>query len=102
MSRNLTDLMEAAVSAAPPEPHHAADITQLAARRQLRRTAFVTAGAALAVVAVAGATIGLTQNHRSTPEPAAPVYLRNQTVDGSSAMPVNALPGYRGEPWTQP
>ena len=33
MPRNLTDLMEAAVSTAPPEPHHASDITRLAERQ---------------------------------------------------------------------
>ena len=72
MPRNLTDLMEAAVSTAPPEPHQAADITRLAERRQRRRTTFVAGAAALAVVAVAGGAFGLTRGQGTTPEPAAP------------------------------
>jgi len=51
MPRNLIDLMEAAVSAAPPEPHHASDITHLAERRQRRRTTFVAGIAAGALIA---------------------------------------------------
>ena len=101
MPRNLTDLMEAAVSAAPPEPHHASDITQLAERRQRRRTTFVTGGAALAVAVVAVVTVGLTQHHPSSPEPVGR-YQYGRTVDASSAVPASSLPGYRPEPWTIP
>ena len=101
MPRNLTDLMESAVSTAPPETHHASDITHLAERRQRRRTAFVAAGAALAVVAVAGATLGLTQHPPTRPQPA-DRFLHGQTVDAASAVPASTLPGYRREPWTVP
>ena len=101
MPRNLTDLMDAAVSAAPPETHHAADITHLAERRQRRRTTFLAAGAALAVIAVAGVTAGVVQHSPTTPEPAAG-YLHDQTVDAASAVPASTLPGYQREPWTVP
>jgi hypothetical protein len=102
MPRNLTDLMESAVSSAPPEPHRAYDITRLAQRRQRRRTSFVAAGAALAVVAVTGAGFGLTRGgHDASPQPAAP-YKMGLTVDLSSAVPASAVPGYRIEPWTIP
>ncbi len=67
MPRNLTDLMEAAVSTAPPEPHHAADITRLAERRQRRRTTGIAGLAALAVVAAGGLGYGLTHDHATTP-----------------------------------
>lgn len=101
MPRNLTDLMEAAVSAAPPETHHAADITHLAERRQRRRTTFVAAGVALAVVAVAGVTAGVVHHSPTTPEPAAG-YLHDQTIDASSAVPAASVPGYQLQPWTLP
>ena len=101
MPRNLTDLMEAAVSAAPPEPHHASDITRLAERHQRRRTAFVAGATAVAVIAVAGGAFGLTRGRAATPEPA-DSFLHDQTVDASSAVPASSLPGYRLEPWTIP
>ncbi len=101
MPRNLTDLMESAVSAAPPENHHASDITRLAERRQRRRTTFVAGVAALALVAVAGGTFGLTRGHSTTPEPTAP-YKYGQELDVNDAVPVSSLPGFRMLPWTQP
>ncbi len=101
MPRNLTDLMEAAVSTAPPEPHHASDITRLAERHQRRRTTGIAGLAALAVVAAGGLGYGLTRDHATTPEPAGSL-LHDQTVDASSAVPASTLPGYRLEPWTVP
>ncbi len=102
MPRNLTDLMEAAVSAAPPEKHHASEITHLAERRQRRRTtAFVAGAAALAVVAVVGGAFGLTRGHSSTPEPAAP-YKYGQELDVKDAVAATSLRGFRVLPWTQP
>jgi hypothetical protein len=101
MPRNLTDLMESAVATAPPEPHLAADITRLAQRHQRRRTTFVAAGAALAVAVVAGALVGLAQNHSSTPEPA-DHYKHDQTIDLSSSVSASTLPGFHLEPWTIP
>ena len=71
MPRDLSQLMENAVSTPPHEPHLAGDITRLAQRHQRRRTTFVAAGAALVVVAVAGVTVGLSGHQPSTPEPAA-------------------------------
>ena len=102
MPRDLSDLMESAVSSAPPERHHAGDITRAAERAQRRRTTWVAAGAAAAVVVVAGVTVGLTQHHPSQPEPAGQPYLYNQTVDAGQAVSASSLPGYRLEPWTQP
>lgn len=102
MPRNLTDLFEDAVRAAPPEPHLAGDITRLAERRQRRRTTFVAAGAALAVVAGAGGAFGLAQHHPSTPEPAAPTYLYGQQLDVRDAVAATSVPGFRVLPWTQP
>ena len=92
MPRNLTDLMATAVSAAPPEKHHAGDITHLAERQQRRRTAMVAGGAALAVVAVAGGAFGLNRNHPTTPEPVAPPVLLNQhqKVDATRCRSVAA------------
>lgn len=102
MPRELSDLMERAVSAAPPEKYLAGDITRLAARAQRRRTTWLAAGTAAAVVAVAGVTVGLAQHHPSKPEPSHPPYLHDRTVDASSAVPAESLPGYRLEPWTLP
>ena len=102
MPRDLSDLMESAVSSAPPEKHHAGDITRAAERARRRRTAWVAAGAAAAVVVVAGVTVGLTQHHPTQPEPAHGPYLHDQTVDASQAVPASSLPGYRLEPWTVP
>ncbi len=101
MPRNLTDLMEAAVSAAPPENHHAADITHLAERRQRRRTTFVAGAAAFAVVAVAGGAFGLTRGHATSPEPAAP-YKYGQQLDVKNAVAATSVKGFRVLPWTQP
>jgi len=101
MPRNLTDLMESAVSTAPPETHHASDITHLAERRQRRRTTFTAAGAALAVAVVAVVTVGLTQHRPASPEPVGR-YLYGRSVDASSAVPASSLPGYRPEPWGIP
>jgi hypothetical protein len=102
MPRDLTDLFEHAVRTAPPEPHHAGDITRRAERRQQRRTTILAAGTALVVVAVAGGAFGLTRGHDDTnPEPAAP-YKHDQTVEASSAVPASRLPGYRLQPWTVP
>jgi hypothetical protein len=94
MPRNLTDLMETAVASAPPEPHQANDITRLAQRHQRRRTTFVAAGAALAVVAVAGGAVGVTRGgHDASPEPAAP-YQYGQVVSPSDAVPATSVPGF--------
>lgn len=101
MPRNLTDLMEAAVSAAPPETHHASDITRLAARHQRRRTTFVAGAAALAVIAVGGGAFGLTRGQDSTPEPAAP-YKYGQELDAKDAVAATSVRGFRVLPWTQP
>ncbi len=102
MPRNLTDLMEAAVSAAPPETHHAADITHLAERRQRRRTTFAAGAAALAVVAVAGGAFGLTRGgDDSTVEPTAP-YQYGQELDVKDAVAATSVRGFRVLPWTQP
>jgi hypothetical protein len=94
MPRNLTDLMESAVATTPPEPHHAADITRLAQRHQRRRTTFVAAGAALAVVAVAGGAFGLTRGHDTTPEPA-DTYRMNQHQKLSDAVLAATASGFR-------
>src|SRR5690242_5436150 len=102
MPRDLHDLMEGAVSSAPPETHLAGDITRAAERAQRRRTTWVAAGAAAAVVAVAGVTVGLTQHHPSMPEPSHRPYRYDQSVDASNAVPASSLPGYRLEPWTIP
>jgi hypothetical protein len=99
MPRNLTDLMEAAVSTAPPEPHHASDITRLAERHRRRRTTFVAGATAVAVIAVAGGAFGLTRGHATAPEPATSL-LHDQTVDASQAVPASSLPGYTAQPWT--
>jgi hypothetical protein len=101
MPRNLTDLMEAAVSTAPPEPHQAADITRLAERRQRRRTTFVAGAAALAVVAVAGGAFGLTRGQGTTPEPAAP-FKYGEVLDLKDAVAATSVKGFRVLPWTQP
>ena len=101
MPRNLTDLMEAAVSSAPPEPHLATDITRLAERNQRRRTAFVAGATAVAVIVVAGGAFGLTRGHATAPEPA-DSFLHDQTVDASQAVAASSLPGYQLEPWTIP
>ena len=102
MPRNLTDLMEAAVSAAPPETHHASDITRLAERAQRRRTTFVAGAAALAVIAVGGGAFGLTHGQDSTPEPAAPTFRHGVQIDVKDAVPASSLRGFRVLPWTQP
>jgi hypothetical protein len=102
MPRDLSDLMESAVSSAPPEKHLAGDITRAAEHSQRRRTTWVAAGAAAAVAVLAGVTIGLTQHHPSTPEPAHQPYLYDQTVDAGQAVAASSLPGYRLEPWTIP
>jgi hypothetical protein len=96
MPRNLTDLMETAVATAPPEPHLASDITRLAQRHQRRRTTFVAAGAALAVVAVTGVGLGLARGGSggSTPEPAGS-YKYGQVVDPGDAVPATDVPGFR-------
>jgi hypothetical protein len=91
MPRNLTDLMEAAVSAAPPEPHHASDIARLAERHQRRRTAFVAGATAVAGIAVAGGAFGLTRGRAATPEPA-DSFLHDQTVDASQAVAASSRP----------
>ena len=102
MPRNLTDLMESAVASPPPEPHQAYDITRLAERRQRRRTTFVAGAAALVVVAAAGGAVALRGGgHGTTPEPARQLEL-DQTVDVSSAVSADSMPGYRQEPWTIP
>jgi hypothetical protein len=101
MPRDLTDLMERAVASAPPEPHHASDITRLAQRHQRRRTSFVAGAATLAVVAAAGGAFGLTRSHATTPEPAQGFKL-DQTVDLSQVVPASTLPGYTLLPWTIP
>jgi hypothetical protein len=102
MPRNLTDLMESAVASAPPELHHATDITRLAERHQRRRTTFMAAAAALALVVVAGGAVGLIRGGRdATPEPAGH-HRYGQTVDVSQAVPAGTLPGYRLQPWTVP
>jgi hypothetical protein len=82
------------VASAPPEPHQANDITRLAQRHQRRRTTFVAAGAALAVVAVAGIGVGVTRGgHDASPEPAAP-YKYGQQVSLSDAVPAASVPGF--------
>jgi hypothetical protein len=101
MPRNLTDLMETAVATAPPEPHHAADITRLAQRHQRRRTTLTAGAAALMVFAAGVAGYGVTRDQQSTLEPANR-YQRDQTVDLSQAVPASSLPGYTLEPWTIP
>jgi hypothetical protein len=103
MPRNLTDLFESAVSTAPPELHDARDITRLAERSQRRRTtAFVAAGASLAVVAAVGLGYGLTHGRATTPEPAGPAYRYGQELDVKDAVAASSLPGFQVLPWTQP
>jgi hypothetical protein len=102
MPRTLNDLFEAAVSTAPPERHHAADITHLAERRQRRRTTFVAAAATLGVAVVAGVAVGITQHHPSKPEPAAPAFKYGQELDVNNVVAASSLPGIRELPWTQP
>src|SRR6476660_1776020 len=100
MPRNLSDLFEDAVRAAPPETHFAADITHLAERRQRRRmTAFVAAGASLAVVAAVGLSYGLTHGRATTPEPAGPAYEYGQELDVKDAVAASSLPGFHVLPW---
>jgi hypothetical protein len=101
MPRDLTDLMERATSYAPPEIHAAGDITRLAAHRHRRRTASILAAASVAVIAVAGAAVGLTGDQRSRPEPSSD-YQHDRTVDLAQAVPASSLPGYTLEPWTIP
>ncbi len=101
MPRDLTDLMESATRSAPPEPHHAADITRLAERRHRRRTTGIAGLAALAVVAAGSLGYGLTRGRDSAPQPAERFKL-GQTVDLSQAVPASSLPGYTLEPWTIP
>jgi hypothetical protein len=101
MPPDLTDLMERATSAAPPEPHDAADITRLAAHRQRRRTASIAGGVAFAVVVAGALGYDVTRGHDTAPEPTGP-YKYDQTVDLSSAVPASSLPGYHLEPWTIP
>jgi hypothetical protein len=94
MPRDLTDLMESATSFAPPEPHHAAEITRLAAQRQRRRTTGLVGGLALAVVAAGALGYGVTRGHDRAPEPAAPYrYGQHQTL--SEAIPSSSAPGFR-------
>jgi hypothetical protein len=100
MPRDLTELMERATSAAPPETHHAADITHLAARRQRRRTSGVAAAVA-AVVLVGAAGYGVTRGRDSAPEPARH-YKYGQELKPSDVVPAESLPGYRAVPWTVP
>jgi hypothetical protein len=95
MPRDLTDLMERATSGAPPEPHHASDITRIAARRQRRRTTFVAGAATLAVVAAAGGAFGLTRGHATTPEPAQGPYKYGQHQKLSGALHLGAASGFR-------
>jgi len=100
MPRDLTDLMESATRAAPPETHPAADITRLAARRHRRRTTSIAVAASVAVIAAGTAGYGLTRgNGGSTPEPAAPLKL-DQNVDLSQVVPADSLPDYTLQPWT--
>jgi len=94
MPRDLTDLMEAATSSAPPETHLAGDITRLAQHRQRRRTTWVAAGAAAALAVVAGVTVGLTLEHPSRPEPAAPIRT-DQRVSARDAVAASSVAGYR-------
>jgi hypothetical protein len=102
MPRDLTDLMESAVASAPPESHHAADITRLAERHQRRRTTFVAGAAALALVAATGGVVALTRGGPdSTPEPVSG-YRYDQKVALSAAVPASTLPGYRVVPYTLP
>ena len=100
MSRDLTDLMERATAFAPPEPHPADEITQVAVRRHRRRTNGIIGGACAAVLVVAGLAYGVTR-HDSKPQPAAP-YKHNQQVDVSDAVAGSVLPGFEREPWTIP
>jgi hypothetical protein len=99
MPRDLTDLMERATSSAPPEPHLAADITRLAARRQRRRTTNLAIGSTLAVVVAGVLGYGVTRGHPSTPEPAAPEppvtyrYGQHQTL--SDAVSSSGDPDFR-------
>lgn len=102
MPRDLSELMEQAVSSAPPEKYHAGEITRAAERAQRRRTTWVAASAAAAVVIVAGVTVGLTQHHPTKPEPAHRPYLYGRTVDLSAAVPASSLPGYRDVPFSIP
>jgi hypothetical protein len=95
MPRDLSDLMESAVSHAPPEKHLAGDVTRAAERAQRRRTTWVAAGAAAAVAVVAGVTIGLTQHHPSQPEPAAPPVRMNQHQQLSDALPADLAQDFR-------
>ena len=73
MPRDLSELMESAVSSAPAEKHHAGDITRAAERVQRRRTRGVAGAVVLAVVVVAGAVgFGATRHHATSPEPVGP------------------------------
>jgi hypothetical protein len=101
MPRDLTELMERATSAAPPETHHAADITHLAARRQRRRTSGIAAGVAAVVLVAGAAGYGVTRSHDSAPEPA-DSYRYDQNIKLADAVPASSLPGYRLEPWALP
>ncbi len=92
MPRELTDLMESAVAAAPPEKYLAGDITRAAERHQRRRTTFVAAAAALAVIVTGAVGYGATRHQESTPEPIGPwKYGQHHTL--SDAVVPDTFPG---------
>ncbi|HEX4688030.1 MAG TPA: hypothetical protein VH228_14720, partial [Nocardioides sp.] len=101
MPRDLTDLMERATTAPPPEPHDAATITHLAARQQRRRTTSIVAGLAVGLVAAGTLGYGVSRHDDTQPEPVGR-FKYDQTVDLSSAVPASTLPGYHAVPWTVP
>jgi hypothetical protein len=86
MPRELTELMERAVAHAPEEPHLAGDITRLAERRQRRRTTWLAAGVAAAMVVAGVAGYGVTRKHATTPEPIGPwKYGQHHTLSDATA-----------------
>ena len=94
MPRELTDLMESAVAAAPPEKYLAGDITRAAERHQRRRTTFVAAAAALAVIVTGAVGYGATRHQESTPEPIGPwKYGQHHTL--SDAVVPDSVPWFK-------